>query len=47
MQAISHFLTQRLNEDAQGEIQAYAHAVRTLVTPLFPNALKALISVDG
>ncbi len=45
VQAISHFLTQRLNEDAQGEIQAYAHAVRTLVTPLFPNALKALISV--
>ena len=47
VQAIAHFLTQRLNEDAQGEIQSYARAVRTLVTPLFPNALGALIPGDS
>ena len=37
VQAIAHFLTQRLGKDAQGEVQLYACAVRTLVVPLFPT----------
>ena len=42
IQAIAHFLAQRLGEDAQGEIQAYARAIATLVVPLFPHALGTL-----
>lgn len=44
LQAIAHFLNQRLAEDAQGETVRYAGAVRSLVQPLFPNALPALLS---
>ena len=43
VQAVAHFLVQRLGEDAQGEIQAYARALDTLVTPLFPHALGTLV----
>lgn len=43
VQAIAHFLAQRLGEDAQGEIQAYARALDSLVTPLFPHALGTLV----
>lgn len=44
VQAIGHFLVQRLGEDAQGEIQEYARVLDALVTPLFPHALGTLVS---
>ena len=43
LQAIAHFLTQRLGDDAQEEIQRYAVAVRDLVLPLFPHSLPRLL----
>lgn len=43
LQSVSHFLNQRLADDAQHEISLYAQAVQELVDPLFPNALKALL----
>ena len=43
VQAVAHFLRQRLGEDAQGEIQAYALVIDALVTPLFPHALGTLV----
>ncbi len=42
IQALAHFLVQRLGEDAQGEIQAYARALSALVSPLFPHTLGTL-----
>jgi thymidylate synthase (FAD) len=36
------FLSQRLEHDAQFEIQEYAKAVRDLSEQVFPQALKAL-----
>jgi thymidylate synthase (FAD) len=44
VQAVAHFISQRLGDDAQREIQAYARALTTLVTPLFPHALGTLVS---
>lgn len=41
LQGVIHFLNQRLEEDAQKEIQSYAHAVHRLVQPLFPASLAA------
>ena len=43
LQAIGHFLKERLPHDAQKEIQDYAHAVHDLVLPHFPVALAALM----
>lgn len=38
--AVMHFLNERLEHKAQLEIQQYAQAVRDLVVPQFPKALK-------
>lgn len=43
LQAIGHFLSERLPHDAQKEIQDYAQAVHDLVLPAFPVALSALM----
>lgn len=42
LQSVAHFLHQRLEHDAQQEIQDYAKAVFRLVEPLFPVSLKEL-----
>lgn len=42
LQAVAHFLHLREDSHAQWEIRQYAHAVRALTEPLFPEALKAL-----
>lgn len=42
LQSIMHFLTQRLEEDAQVEIQKYAQAIQRLAAPLFPVTFQAL-----
>lgn len=41
LQAILHFLSQRLPDDAQWEIQQYAKAVYRLAQPLFPVTFSA------
>lgn len=41
--AIGHFLNQRLEHDAQKEIQDYAKAVYQLVKPLYVNSIDALV----
>ncbi len=46
LQAVGHFLDQRLADDAQREIAAYARAVRTLAAARFPHALAALVSLS-
>ncbi len=43
LQSVGHFLDQRLADDAQREIAAYAAAVRTLASARFPHALAALL----
>lgn len=43
LQSVAHFLQQRLAHDSQAEIQAYARAVKELVTPAFPVSLGELI----
>jgi thymidylate synthase (FAD) len=47
LQAVGHFLAQRLADDAQREIAAYASAVRELTEPYFPHALAAMIGAAG
>lgn len=42
VQAVAHFLKQRLGDDAQAEIRCYAEAVRDLTQPLFPHSLARL-----
>lgn len=42
LQSVMHFLSQRLEHDAQKEIQEYAQAVHKLVQPLFPICFEAL-----
>lgn len=42
LQAIMHFLDQRIADDAQKEIQLYAHAVYRLSQPLFPITFAAM-----
>lgn len=42
LQSISHFLNERLEDDAQYEIREYAKAVQKLITPAFPVSMKAL-----
>ena len=43
LQSIAHFLAQRLEHDAQLEIQAYAIAVLTLIESKFPVAISELL----
>ena len=43
--AMAHFLTERLADGAQHEITDYARAVRDLVLPYFPTALAAFEDV--
>lgn len=43
LQAVSHFLKQRMDAHAQVEIQLYAQAVKSLVEEKFPVSLKALM----
>ena len=46
LQSIGHFLSQRLEDDAQFEIREYAHAVYDLVQPRFPHSIAALLGRD-
>lgn len=41
--AIGHFLNQRLEHDAQKEIQDYAKAIYELVYPLYPHSIDAFL----
>lgn len=43
VQSVAHFLAQRLEHDAQKEIQEYAKAILELIKPLFPVSLERLI----
>jgi thymidylate synthase (FAD) len=43
LQSVALFLTQRLAEDSQVEIQKYAEAVKLLTQPLFPISFKSLV----
>lgn len=47
LQAVGHFLAQRLADDAQREIAAYAAAVGELTEPLFPHSLAAMLGPAG
>jgi len=40
--AMIHFLQQRMEEDAQHEIQQYAHAIKQLSTKCFPHTLEKI-----
>lgn len=46
LQSIAHFLAQRLEHDAQVEIQAYAKAVLTLIEARFPVAIGELLAKE-
>lgn len=43
LQSVCHFLNQRLEHDAQKEIQDYAKAILELSKPLYPNAIDELM----
>ena len=43
LQGVAHFLSQRLEYDAQKEIQEYAKVVKTLAEEHFPVALGELL----
>lgn len=43
LQAVCHFLNERLADDAQVEIQEYARAIHSLAEPLFPQSVAALV----
>ncbi|QNM43725.1 FAD-dependent thymidylate synthase [Shouchella clausii] len=44
LQSVCHFLAQRLEHDAQKEIQEYAKAILELIKPHFPIAVGELLS---
>ena len=44
LQAVAHFIRLRADGHAQWEIQQYAAAVRSVVEPLYPVGLKALLT---
>lgn len=46
LQAVCHFLNQRLEYDAQKEIQLYAKAILELCKNIFPNAIEELTKRD-
>lgn len=43
LQSVCHFLSQRLEHDAQKEIQSYAKAILELSKPLYPASIHELI----
>ena len=43
LQSVAHFIHQRINYDAQKEIQEYAKAILELATEQFPVSLKAIL----
>lgn len=45
VQSVAHFLAQRLEHDAQKEIQDYAKAILELIKPIYPVSLEQLM--DG
>lgn len=47
VQGVLHFLSQRLEHDAQKEIQVYAQAVHKLTEPLYPVTFRAFLGSDG
>ena len=47
LQAVAHFIRLRSDGHAQWEIQQYAAAVRSVVEPLYPVGLKALLATGG
>jgi len=44
LQAVAHFIRLRADSHAQWEIQQYAAAVRSVVEPLYPVGLRALLT---
>ncbi|EPY12001.1 MULTISPECIES: FAD-dependent thymidylate synthase [Paenibacillus] len=46
LQSVAHFLNQRLEYDAQKEIQSYAKAILELSRPIFPHSLQELLKQD-
>jgi thymidylate synthase (FAD) len=44
VQSVAHFLSQRLEHDAQKEIQDYAKAVLELIKPIFPVSLEQFLT---
>jgi thymidylate synthase (FAD) len=44
LQAVAHFIRLRADSHAQWEIQQYAAAVRSVVEPIYPVGLKALLA---
>jgi thymidylate synthase (FAD) len=42
LQTVTHFLAQRIADDAQKEIQEYAQGIKELIEPLFPVTFEAL-----
>jgi thymidylate synthase (FAD) len=44
LQAVAHFIRLRTDSHAQWEIQQYAAAVRSVVEPIYPVGLKALLT---
>jgi thymidylate synthase (FAD) len=45
LQSLALFLSQRLSEDSQLEIQQYANAVYTLVKPKYPASFYSLLGL--
>lgn len=43
LQSVAHFIHQRINHDAQKEIQEYAKAILQLATERFPVSLEAIL----
>lgn len=43
LQSVAHFLKQRLEHDAQKEIQEYAKAILTMIEPQFPVSINELL----
>lgn len=46
LQAVAHFLNQRLDPHAQWEIREYAKAVKELILPLYSHSLNALLEAE-
>lgn len=46
VQSVAHFLAQRLEHDAQKEIQDYAKAVLDLIKSLYPASLEQFVSKE-
>jgi hypothetical protein len=44
LQSVILFLSQRLAEESQFEIQKYAEAIKEIVEPLFPISFKSLLA---